>query len=358
MLSHFLLMVLYALIVSLFFTLLWRRDRREQIRLFLQIFLGMVGGGLLVAWLMYPVPLGPAGADSMSRWRMAGATRAAGRRRRGLGRPPRRAADLRAARGWCPDLAAFGLGGDEMRAAGLRAGGPQLRDRGGRHHRGAQDPAARRARSSPTCSPRWTAGARRVAVLIDFPDFNLRLAKRAQGARRARWSTTSARRCGPGAGGGCKHDRPPGRPHARALPVRGATSTAATASTSSHVGHPLVDEVPVLPQAWDRGAREPDDGPYRIALLPGSRPSEVEALLPAHAGGGAAARRASCRSRSRIIRAPTRPPGAAGRGRASSAGAAGRDRRARTASPPSPTPTWRSAPRAPRRWRSACWARR
>ncbi|HET9210859.1 MAG TPA: hypothetical protein VFR03_10705 [Thermoanaerobaculia bacterium] len=59
MLSHFLLMVLYALIVSLFFTLLWRRERKEQIKLFLQIFLGMVGGGLLVAWLMYPFPSGP-----------------------------------------------------------------------------------------------------------------------------------------------------------------------------------------------------------------------------------------------------------------------------------------------------------
>jgi cytochrome bd-type quinol oxidase subunit 2 len=59
MVSHFLLMVLYALLVSLFFTLLWRRGRREQIKLFLQIFLGMVGGGLLVAWLMYPFPSGP-----------------------------------------------------------------------------------------------------------------------------------------------------------------------------------------------------------------------------------------------------------------------------------------------------------
>ena len=59
MLSHFLLMVLYALIVSLFFTILWRRERKEQIKLFLQIVLGMVGGGLLVAWLMYPFPSGP-----------------------------------------------------------------------------------------------------------------------------------------------------------------------------------------------------------------------------------------------------------------------------------------------------------
>lgn len=59
MLSHFLLMVLYAFIVSMFFTLLWRRERKEQVRLFLQLFLGMVGGGLLVAWLMYPFPPGP-----------------------------------------------------------------------------------------------------------------------------------------------------------------------------------------------------------------------------------------------------------------------------------------------------------
>jgi cytochrome bd-type quinol oxidase subunit 2 len=57
--SHFFLMVLYALIVSLFFTLLWRRERKEQVKLFLQLFLGMVGGGLLVAYLMYPVPPGP-----------------------------------------------------------------------------------------------------------------------------------------------------------------------------------------------------------------------------------------------------------------------------------------------------------
>ena len=47
-----------------------------------------------------------------------------------------------------------------------------------------------------------------------------------------------------------------------------------------HVGHPLVDEVPELPQAWSavpRGAR-PEH--YRIALLPGSRRSELAALLP------------------------------------------------------------------------------
>lgn len=59
MLSHFLLMVLYALLVSVFFTALWRREWREQRKLFLQLFLGMVLGGLAVAWLMFPFPSGP-----------------------------------------------------------------------------------------------------------------------------------------------------------------------------------------------------------------------------------------------------------------------------------------------------------
>lgn len=57
--SHFLLMLLHALLVSSFFSLLWRRGKRDQLKLFVQIFAGMVGGGLLVAWLMYPFPSGP-----------------------------------------------------------------------------------------------------------------------------------------------------------------------------------------------------------------------------------------------------------------------------------------------------------
>lgn len=57
--DHFLLMVLYALLVSAFFALLWRREPRMQLKLFLQLFLGMVGGALVLAWLMYPFPGGP-----------------------------------------------------------------------------------------------------------------------------------------------------------------------------------------------------------------------------------------------------------------------------------------------------------
>jgi len=44
-----------------------------------------------------------------------------------------------------------------------------------------------------------------------------------------------------------------------------------------HVGHPLVDEVPILPQAWDAPGTP---ATFEIALLPGSRASEIRSLLP------------------------------------------------------------------------------
>ena len=57
--SHALLMTLYAFLVSWFFALLWRRGARQQTRLFLKIFLSMVVGGIVFAWLMFPFPSGP-----------------------------------------------------------------------------------------------------------------------------------------------------------------------------------------------------------------------------------------------------------------------------------------------------------
>ena len=57
--SHFALMVIYAVQVSLFFAVLWRRRLRDRVRLFVQMMIGMVGGGLVLAWLMYPFPLSP-----------------------------------------------------------------------------------------------------------------------------------------------------------------------------------------------------------------------------------------------------------------------------------------------------------
>ncbi|MEM8960085.1 MAG: lipid-A-disaccharide synthase [Acidobacteriota bacterium] len=47
---------------------------------------------------------------------------------------------------------------------------------------------------------------------------------------------------------------------------------------AEHVGHPLVDEVPQLPQAWD--IAPPDGRPLEVSLLPGSRNGEVRSLLP------------------------------------------------------------------------------
>ncbi len=57
--DHFFWMVVYAAVVSVFFALLWRRGPKPQLVLFLKIFLGMVGGGLALAWLMYFFPSGP-----------------------------------------------------------------------------------------------------------------------------------------------------------------------------------------------------------------------------------------------------------------------------------------------------------
>lgn len=47
-----------------------------------------------------------------------------------------------------------------------------------------------------------------------------------------------------------------------------------------HVGHPLVDEIPPLETAWERRPLAAPGEEATIALLPGSRRSEVRSLLP------------------------------------------------------------------------------
>jgi hypothetical protein len=54
--DHFLIMALYALVVSAFFALLWRQDRLERWKLFGILIASLLLGGLAVAWLMYPFP--------------------------------------------------------------------------------------------------------------------------------------------------------------------------------------------------------------------------------------------------------------------------------------------------------------
>ncbi|HEY6065394.1 MAG TPA: hypothetical protein VIY96_04520 [Thermoanaerobaculia bacterium] len=54
--DHFVIMAVYAVLVSAFFALLWREGRRERLRLFGILLAALVLGGLAVAWLMYPFP--------------------------------------------------------------------------------------------------------------------------------------------------------------------------------------------------------------------------------------------------------------------------------------------------------------
>ncbi|HUK34235.1 MAG TPA: hypothetical protein VLV86_10010 [Vicinamibacterales bacterium] len=55
--SHVLLMALFALFVSLVFSVLAKDTPREQARLGGLMFAGFMLVGLAVAWLMYPFPL-------------------------------------------------------------------------------------------------------------------------------------------------------------------------------------------------------------------------------------------------------------------------------------------------------------
>ena len=57
MTTHVGLMVLFALFVSIVFATLMRDEPREQLILAVKMFAGFVGGGILVGWLLYPLPL-------------------------------------------------------------------------------------------------------------------------------------------------------------------------------------------------------------------------------------------------------------------------------------------------------------
>ena len=57
MTSHFLLLVLFALLVSTVFAALLRDDPRQQVRLGGMMFGGFVATAVVLGWLMYPLPL-------------------------------------------------------------------------------------------------------------------------------------------------------------------------------------------------------------------------------------------------------------------------------------------------------------
>jgi hypothetical protein len=54
--THFGVMVVFALFVSVVFATLMRDDPAEQLRLGARLFGGLVGGGVLAGWLLYPLP--------------------------------------------------------------------------------------------------------------------------------------------------------------------------------------------------------------------------------------------------------------------------------------------------------------
>lgn len=54
--SHMLHLLLYSTIVATFFSVLVRRGRVAQLRLLLLVWLAMVGGVLVLAYLMFPFP--------------------------------------------------------------------------------------------------------------------------------------------------------------------------------------------------------------------------------------------------------------------------------------------------------------
>ena len=54
--SHFFHMLIFSALVASFFAILLRREPRERLKLGGYIWLGMVGGALLLAYLMFPFP--------------------------------------------------------------------------------------------------------------------------------------------------------------------------------------------------------------------------------------------------------------------------------------------------------------
>lgn len=57
MTSHFGLMVIFAFFVSIVFATLMRDEPREQLTFGARLFAGFIGAGVLIGWLLYPLPL-------------------------------------------------------------------------------------------------------------------------------------------------------------------------------------------------------------------------------------------------------------------------------------------------------------
>ena len=57
MTTHVGLMVLFAFFVSIVFATLMRDEPREQLKFGGRLLAGFIGAGVLIGWLLYPLPL-------------------------------------------------------------------------------------------------------------------------------------------------------------------------------------------------------------------------------------------------------------------------------------------------------------
>ena len=57
MTSHLGLMLIFSLFVSVVFAVLTKDDPKDQIVLGARLFGGFVAAGILIGWLLYPLPL-------------------------------------------------------------------------------------------------------------------------------------------------------------------------------------------------------------------------------------------------------------------------------------------------------------
>ena len=57
MTSHFGLVVIFSLFVSVVFATLMRDEPREQLKFGGRLLAGFIGAGVLIGWLLYPLPL-------------------------------------------------------------------------------------------------------------------------------------------------------------------------------------------------------------------------------------------------------------------------------------------------------------
>jgi lipid-A-disaccharide synthase len=199
-----------------------------------------------------------------------------------------------------PDLRVFGLADEEVAAAGaeLVARSSEIAVVGITEVLKVIPRARQIFRSLLAETARRRPAA---ALLVDFPDFNLRLARRLW-----RMGVPVVYYVSPQVWAWRRRRVRQIARHVHTMLVLFPFEVdfyRGHAVAVEHVGHPLVDEVPPdLPQAWEQAPPPP----YRVALLPGSRRSEVAALLPVQL---AAAERLAARApvEVRLVRAPGLP---------------------------------------------------